>query len=226
MAAVKQHVRRRTGKAQRKEEILAAALEEFSLNGYAATRLDDVARRAKIAKGTIFLHFENKRVLFRAVLRSFIRPVFSGFRSYLDGFSGTTEVLLRDLLSRQYIEVAGNRRARALLRLLISESGRFPELAEIYYREIISPGRSALGLVLNRGVALGEFQANGIRNFPQMLVAPTVLAVVWILVLGKRHGLDLEAYRQAHLDFVIRGLRKATTRAPKDAESLDLGEPS
>jgi AcrR family transcriptional regulator len=225
MAAVKQPARRQRGKIQRREEILAAALEEFSINGYAATRLDDVARRAKVAKGTIFLHFRNKRVLFRAVLRGFLHPVFSGFRSFLQGFSGTTELLLRDLLSRQYVEVVRNKRARALLRLLIAESGRFPELAEMYYREIIDPGKSALGFILDRGVASGEFQATGIRDFSQILAAPTVLAIVWILVLGKRHGLDLDAYRQAHLDFVLRGLRGGnSTNAPKDTESLRSGE--
>jgi len=227
MTAIKQPVRRRTGKTQRREQILAAAFEEFALNGYAATRLDDVARRAKIAKGTIFLHFNNKRVLFRAVLRGFIQPVFSGFQAFLQGSSGTAEVLLRDLLSRQYVEIVRNKRARALLRLLIAESGKFPELAQMYYREIIEPGTSALGLVVDRGVASGEFQATGIRNFPQILAAPTVLAVVWILVLGERHGLNLDAYRQAHLDFVLRGLRGVnSTNAPKETEALREGEAS
>ncbi|MGA3295198.1 MAG: TetR/AcrR family transcriptional regulator [Candidatus Acidiferrales bacterium] len=227
MTAVKQPIRRRTEKARRREQILAAAFEEFAINGYAATRLDDVARRAKIAKGTIFLHFDNKRVLFRAVLRGFIQPVFSGFQAFLQGFSGTAEVLLRDLLSRQYVEVVRNKRARALLRLLIAESGKFPELAQMYRREIIDPGTSALGLVIDRGVASGEFQATGIHNFPQILVAPTVLAVVWILVLGERHGLDFDAYREAHLDLVLRGLRSVdSTNAPKDTEFLRAGEAS
>ena len=224
MKAVKRPLRRRTEKAQRREEILAAAFEEFSVNGYAATRLDDVARRAKIAKGTIFLHFNNKRVLFRAVLRGFIQPVFSGFQAFLQGSSGTAEALLRDLLSRQYVEVVRNKRARALLRLLIAESGKFPELAEMYHRDILDPGMSALGLVIDRGVASGEFQATGLRDFPQILAAPTVLAVVWMLVLGERHGLDLDAYREAHIDFVLRGLRGVDSKhAPKDTEFLQAG---
>lgn len=224
MKAVKRPLRRRTEKAQRREEILAAAFEEFSVNGYAATRLDDVARRAKIAKGTIFLHFNNKRVLFRAVLRGFIQPVFSGFQAFLQGSSGTAEALLRDLLSRQYVEVVRNKRARALLRLLIAESGKFPELAEMYRRDILDPGMSALGLVIDRGVASGEFQATGLRDFPQILAAPTVLAVVWMLVLGERHGLDLDAYREAHIDFALRGLRGVDSKhAPKDTEFLQAG---
>jgi AcrR family transcriptional regulator len=206
---------------------LAAAFEEFAIHGYAATRLDDVARRANIAKGTIFLHFNNKRVLFRAVLRGFIQPVFSGFQTFIEGFSGTAEALLRDLLSRQYVEIVRNKSARALLRLLIAESGKFPELAQMYYREVIDPSTSALGLVVDRGITSGEFQATGIRNFPQMLAAPTMLAVLWILVLGERHGLDFDAYRQAHLDFVLRGLRGVdSTSTPKDIRSLGVGEAS
>ena len=227
MTAVKRPVRRRTERAQRREQILAAALEEFAINGYAATCLDDVAKRAKIAKGTIFLHFSSKRVLFRAVLRSFIEPVFSGFQAFVQDFSGKAEVLLRDLLSRQYVEIVGNRKARALLRLLIAESGKFPELAEMYYREIIDPGTVALGLVVDRGIASGEFQAAGVRNFPQILAAPTVLAVVWTLVLGEHHGLDFDAYREAHLDFVLRGLRGVNSNSiPKDTNPLHAGEVS
>jgi len=227
MIATNRPVRKRTEKTQRREQILAAAFEEFAINGYAATRLDDVARRAKIAKGTIFLHFHNKRILFRAVLRGFIQPLFSGFRAFLQECSGTSEVLLRDLLSRQYAEIVRNERACSILRLLIAESGKFPELAQMYYREIIAPGTSALGLVIDRGVASGEFQATGIRSFPQILAAPTVLAVVWVLVLGEHHGLDLDAYREAHLEFILRGLRGGdAANDPKDTESCRSGEAS
>lgn len=207
MKTVKHAARRPAERAHRRQQILKAAFEEFAINGYAATRLDDVAKRAEIAKGTIFLHFGNKRVLFRAVLRSCIRPVSSSFKDSLQSFSGTAEALLRNLLCRQYAEVVGDKKARALLRLLIAECGKFPELAEIYYREIIDPGRSAFRLVIERGIATGEFHATEIRNFPQILAAPTVLAVVWSLLLGKTHGLNFDAYQKAHVDFVLRGLR-------------------
>ena len=225
MSAARQPVRKRTGKLRRRQQILAAAFQEFAINGYAATRLDDVARRAKIAKGTIFLHFKTKRVLFRAVLRGLIQPVFSGFQAFLRDFSGTAEVLLHDLLSRQYVEIVRNKRARSLLRLLIAESAQFPELAQMYYREIIEPGRSALGLVIDRGVASGEFEATGIRDFPQILIAPMVLAVVWTLVLGEHHRLNFDAYRQAHLDFVLRGLRGVPSRnTPRKTQALREAE--
>jgi AcrR family transcriptional regulator len=227
VAAARLPARKRTEKIRRRRQILAAAFEEFAINGYAATRLDDVARRAKIAKGTIFLHFKTKRVLFRAVLRGLIQPVFSGFQAFLQGFSGTAEALLHDLVWRQYVEIARNKRARSLLRLLIAESEQFPELAQMYYREIIEPGRSALGLVIDRGVASGEFQPTDIRDFPQILVAPMVLAVVWTLILGGHHRLDLDAYRQAHLDFVLRGLRGVvSTNIPEKAGSHRLREAS
>ena len=91
----------------------------------------------------------------------------------------------------------------------------------------VDPGTAALGLVIDRGVASGEFQAAGIRNFPQILVGPTVLAVVWMLVLGECHGLDLDAYREAHIDFVLRGLRGVDSAvSPQDTEPLHAGDAS
>lgn len=227
MSGRKRLVRRRAPKAERECQILAAAFEEFAANGYAATRLDDVARRANIAKGTIFLHFHDKKALFRAVLCSLIHPVHIGSEAHLQNSHCGNEILVRDLLSRLYVEVVGNKKARALLRLLIAESEKFPELAEMYYQEIIAPGASTIGFVVEKGIASGEFSATDARCFPQILVAPAILAVVWILLLGKRHGLDLDAYREAHLDFVMRGLRGATpANAPKERALLRPGEPS
>ena len=226
MKIAKRPERRRAGKAARRQQILSAAFEEFAINGYAATRLDDVAKRAKIAKGTIFLHFGNKRVLFRAVLRGCIQPAFSGFHEFLQNFSGTAEAVLCDLLSRQYAEVVGNKKTTALLRLLIAESGKFPELAQMYYREIIDPSRSAFGLVVDRGIASGEFQATEIRNFPQILAAPTVMAAVWDLVLGESHSLNIDAYRKAHLDFVLRGLRGGSSMNAVATQPLRVGHAS
>ena len=192
---------------RRSEQIVAAAFEEFSAHGFAATRLDDVARRARIAKGTIYLHFKNKEILFQAVVRSLIRPVFGEFAGLASDFGGSAEDLLRELLSRLYAEVVRSEKARRILRLLIAESGNFPQVAEIYRREVIEPGLAAIRLVLERGCASGEFQRTNATDFPQILLAPAFLAVVWMLVLGKREPLDLDAYFSAHLEFALCGLK-------------------
>lgn len=227
MKGTKQVGRRRSPQAERHAQILDAAFEVFAANGYEAARMDDVAKRANIGKGTIFLHFRDKKALFRAVLCRLIHPVQADAEALPLEFSGGSQVALRDLLSRLYVEIVENKKARALLRLLIAEGERFPELSEIYYREIIMPGASAIGLVVEKGIASGEFSATKVKGFPQILAAPAILAVVWTLLLGKRHALDLEAYREAHLDFVLRALcGAARTNALKVTTVSRGGEPS
>jgi AcrR family transcriptional regulator len=193
----------------RAEQIVAAAFEEFSAHGFAATRLDDVARRARIAKGTIYLHFKNKEILFQAVVRSLARPVFEEFGSFARNSECSSADLLHEFLSHMYAEVVRSDKVRGILRLLIAESGNFPQVAEIYRREVIEPGLGAIRLILDRGCAAGEFQRTKARDFPQILIAPAIGAVVWMLVIGKRQPLDLDAYFAAHLEFVLRGLKSS-----------------
>ena len=200
--------RGRKPKEGRPQEILAAAFEEFAANGYAAARIEDVAKRGGIAKGTIYLYFKDKEGLFRAVVRSMIRPVFEQLIPFVENFSGSAEALLRELQERHYAHVVRNEKARAILRLLIAEGGKFPQLSDIFYREIIEPGVTALRQVLERGEASGEFRKTKVKDFPQILVAPGVLAVVWILILGARYRLDLDAYMSAHREFVLHSLKK------------------
>ena len=112
------------------------------------------------------------------------------------------------MLSRHYAQVVKNQKARAILRLLVAESGKFPQLSDIFHREIIEPGVAALRKVIAKGEAAGEFRKMKIRDFPQMLIAPGVLAIFWKLILGERYGLDLDGYMKAHMEFIFHGLRK------------------
>lgn len=204
LSAAKPSLREREQKLQRQEQILSAALEEFGANGYAATRLEDVAKRAGIAKGTIYLYFRDKERLFRAVVRTLIQKRIDALSGT---FSGSAEELLRELLSQMY-QVVRNAKARSIVRMLIAEGSRFPQLADIYHREVIGRGLNRIRRVLKKGVATGEFRQTKAAQFPQILVAPGVLAIVWQLLHGERHRLDLDAYSKAHLEFVLDSLRK------------------
>ena len=204
LSAAKPSLREREQKLQRQEQILSAALEEFGANGYAATRLEDVAKRAGIAKGTIYLYFRDKERLFRAVVRTLIQKRIDALSGT---FSGSAEELLRELLSQMY-QVVRNAKARSIVRMLIAEGSRFPQLADIYHREVIGRGLNRIRRVLKKGVATGEFRQTKAAQFPQILVAPGVLAIVWRLLHGERHRLDLDAYSKAHLEFVLDSLRK------------------
>lgn len=217
--------RTRKAKLRRYEQILAAAFEEFSRNGYAEARLEDVAQRAGIAKGTIYLYFKNKELLFRAVLRGLIHHAFEELEIFVQTFPGTTEELVREVLSRQYTNVVKNSKARLMLRLLIAESHKFPQLGDVYLREIVGPGVAAMRTLIQRGIASGEFRQGKIAAFPQVLVGPAVLAVVWTLIVGERQPLDFDRYMEAHLELVLRGLRSDSPRAPCNAKIvLSAGE--
>jgi AcrR family transcriptional regulator len=194
-------------KTDRRNEILVAAFEEFAAKGYADTRIEDVARRAEIAKGTIYLYFKNKELLFRAVLRSLIHNTFEEVEEFVRSFPGSADTLLHNILLRQYTELVKSSRFHSMLRLLIAESSRFPELSDIYLREIVQPGVAAIKLLIERGTASGEFRESRVIDFPQILIAPAVLAIVWQLTLGDRKKIDLDAYMKAHLELVLHGLR-------------------
>ncbi len=209
VATLPEPARPQRWKEQRHQQILEAAFEEFAAKGYESTRLDDVAKRAEIAKGTIYLYFKNKELLFRAVLRDQITHVLHDFEEYAHNSSASAEELVRELLVRQYSELVANAKARSIIRLLISESHKFPQLAEIYYNDIILPGVSTIRLILEKGASSGEFRPTAVAQFPQILLAPGILAVLWSLIFGDRHALELESYREAHLQFVLSGLHGA-----------------
>jgi AcrR family transcriptional regulator len=214
---------RRETKAPREGQILAAAFEEFAANGYAGARLDKVAERADVAKGTIYLYFPSKSQLFQAVVRQLICPIPEEFEVLVKDSSASACQLLGDLVSRQYTEVVTNRKALAILRLLIAESGKFPQLSKVYHREVIEPGMRAIRLVLEKGIASGELHETKARDFPQILAAPAVLAIVWILIFGTYADLDLDAYRAAHLEFILSALQNAPhAEALSGARSLGL----
>jgi hypothetical protein len=107
-----------------------------------------------------------------------------------------------------YSQVVRNEKVRSIVRLLIAEGGRFPQLTEIYHREIIAPGMKAVRQALRQGIAAGEFRKTAALEFPQILAAPGILAIVWRLLHGERHRLDLDAYSKAHLEFGLDSLRK------------------
>lgn len=190
---------------QRHEQILRAAFDVFATHGFEAARLDDVARKAGVAKGTIYLYFPDKERLFQAVVRNLIPKRLD---LLVKSLPGSPTELLRVLLSQIYSDVVRNEKVRAIVQMLVAESGRFPQLAEIYHQEIIARGMAAMRQALAKGMANGEFRKSEVFAFPQIVVAPALLAIMWQLLFSKRHPLDLEAYMNAHVEFVLAGLQR------------------
>lgn len=191
---------RRERSAERREAILAAALDEFSQAGFAATRLDDVARRAGVAKGTIYLHFRDKEALFQELLRSMLAPIVGRIEA-LGSVEHSTVTLGESIVELFMREIYETRR-KDVIRLILTEGRRFPHLAEFYYREVLSHVLAAMRALLARAVARGE-AAPGLVEFPQLVAAPALIAVVWGGLFERFEPLDVRAMLRTHVDLLF-----------------------
>jgi AcrR family transcriptional regulator len=187
--------------AARREAILAAALDEFSAQGFAAARLDDVARRAGVAKGTIYLHFRDKEQLFQELIRAQLKPfaerVEAAFKVDLP-MPRLGALLVDAFMSQVYVT-----RRKDVIRLILAEGHRFPKLAEFYYREVLSHVISALRDRLRRAREQGEISSDAMVRFPQLLAAPVVVAIIWDALFERFEPLDVRAMLRAHFDLVL-----------------------
>lgn len=203
---------RRRRKEQRPGEIIEAAVQEFAKRGFAATRLEDVAERAGVTKGTIYFYFKDKEELFKAAARSSLEPALTEIEALAATFDGPAEDLLRAHLTVVYPKLVTSPRAGQIMRLMIAEGPQFPELVEFYYREIISHGMSILRRIIERGIARREFRRTGAVEFPQLIFGPVLAAIIWNLMFNKLHPIDFDAYSRAHIDLVINGLKAAKSK--------------
>jgi AcrR family transcriptional regulator len=197
---------RRRRKADRPKEILEAAFEEFSRNGYATTTLDQVAVRAGVTKGTIYVYFENKEHLFISMVRELTKPATDSAQKMFERDEGSTADLLREQFSFIYRHIVEDRRRREVVRMLIAEAPRFPELADRYHEEIHRPCIELLQRAIQRGIDRGEIRPSAVSNCPQVIIAPIALLDLWMMMFDDRHPLDMEEYFRAHLDMVLNSL--------------------
>lgn len=186
----------------RREAILAAALEEFSAGGFAATRLDDVARRAGVAKGTIYLYFRDKEDLFQELVRAMLSPVVGAVENARN-VEMTADQLAEWVIEFFVREIHGTRR-RDIIRLMMAEGPRFPKLAEFYYREVLGRILGAVRALLARAVERGEVRHAALAQFPQLLFAPGLVAIVWSGLFERFAPLDVRALLRAHFDILLK----------------------
>lgn len=192
---------REAKQAERREAILTAALAEFSAQGFTATRLDDVARRAGIAKGTIYLYFRDKESLFQELIRTRLSPIVGTIEALRD--ADVPVRALADQLVELFVrEVFGTQR-KDVIRLMIAEGPRFPKLAEFYYREVLSRIIAALRTLLKRAHERGEVGSDAVVRFPQLIAAPGLVAVVWSGLFDRFEPLDVRAMMKAHVDLLF-----------------------
>jgi AcrR family transcriptional regulator len=184
--------------AERREAILNAALDEFSARGFAAARLDDVAARAGVAKGTIYLHFADKEALFQDIVRTLIVPVVSAVE-IMPPPGVPVRVILNGLIDVFIREVYGTRR-RDVIRLMMTEGPRFPALAEFYYHSVVERALAGMRVLIGAAIARGELRDDTLLRFPQLIIAPAMLAVIWSGLFERFAPLDVKALMKSHLD--------------------------
>lgn len=183
-------------------------MDEFIARGFEATRLDDVARRAGVAKGTIYLHFKDKESLFQELIRTAIVPLVSRLNTAPPPVGASVRDMI-EAFARVFIQDVAMTRRGDLVRLIVAEGPRFPEVADFYYREVVSKGLAGMRALIELGVARGEIQQARLAQFPQILVAPAIVAVIWQSLFSRHAPLDANEMFRVHLDLIF-GERRTT----------------
>jgi len=196
-------VRSEAERQAKERAILDAALDVFAESGFAPARLEEVAARAGVAKGTIYLYFPSKQALFEALIRTGIGASIEAAGAEAAALDLPFEAVVRGLFTRMRREILATRR-KEIIRLVIAESGRFPELAEFYYREVVARGMALLRAAAERAVLRGELSSDELARFPQLVVAPGLVAFLWATLFERFEKLDAEAMLEAHMALLLR----------------------
>jgi len=201
--------RRGRRKEARPGELLDAALDLFVEKGFAATRSEEVAARAGVSKGTLFLYFPSKEELFKAVVRENISGRFAEWNEEFESFEGSTAEMVRYCLNVWWDRI-GATRASGITKLMISEARNFPDLATFYHQEVILPGMQLVRRILQRGVDRGEFRDVDIEYTTFSLIAPMIFLIMNKHSLGacvpQDYPMDPQRYVAAQVDILLHGL--------------------
>ncbi|MFD0667123.1 TetR/AcrR family transcriptional regulator [Ramlibacter sp. MAHUQ-53] len=211
------HVKRERRKQARPGELLGAALELFVEKGYAATRVEEVAARAGVSKGTLFIYYPSKVDLFKAVVSETIAGRMAEWDAEFATYTGPTADMVRHCL-RSWWERIGATRACGITKLMLSEARNFPELAEFYQREVVRPGQDLVRRVLQRGIDRGEFRPVDLDHAIHVVIGPMVYLML------SRHStsvcvpddrpMDPERFIDMLADILILGLSLPAKESP------------
>ena len=197
----------RRRKEARPGEIVEAAFAVFAEKGFAAARLDDIAARAGVSKGALYLYFETKEALFRAVVHDMVAPNVAALTAFAEAFPGSFGQLIRMMLPRaaQVLVATG---AGRVVKMVVGEGRNFPELARAWHDEIITPALGVMRRRVERAQAEGEVVAGDARYYAYSLIAPMLLGIIWREVMEPvgAEPVDLEALAAQHVETVLRGL--------------------
>ena len=174
----------------------------FAENGFAATKVEDVAKRAGVSKGLLYLYFKTKEDLFKAVIRSFVSPKIDALTKTVEESELSAEAFLRG----PFLDLAKsipNSPARILARLMISEGPKHPDLVEWYWQNVVSRGVGAMRTVIRKGVESGELRQSALDEFPYILASPIIFSVLWKILFDQQDQLDTDRFIEEHLEIVL-----------------------
>lgn len=197
--------KRQRRKEARPAEIMAAGLDIFAERGFAAARLEDVAERAGVSKATIYLYFESKADLFAAIVRDIATPRFEAMEALLAAHDGPSAELL-DFVIAKFREIAVETQLPSLAKIILSEAKNFPEIRDFYRDQVILRGFANLGLIIERGIARGEFRRCNVNAAVQEIIFPILLNSIARNTFGELPQFDPDGFFTAHAEFVRRGL--------------------
>ena len=191
----------------RPREICSAALDVFAEKGFAAARLDEIARRAGVSKGTLYLYFKDKEDLFRAVVRDTVAPNIDSVRAIVDTADIPFAEIVRMVLPR-FAAIASEVRVGAVAKMVIGESRNFPELAKVWHDEVVSKALGLISGLIQRAQARGEVRPGDPRLHAISLLGAMLMGLLWRETLEPAGGapLDLEALARQHAETVLEGL--------------------
>lgn len=203
--------RRRRAPTERPQEILQAALEEFTLRGFQAARLEDVAKRAGCSKAAIYLYYADKTALFEAVVRRWLVSEVDEARALVAAHRGPVATVLRGLAVR-IVTLVSEPPIPDIIRLVIGESRAFPHLATFWHDAVIAQMLPLLTETVAAGIHSGEFRAVDAGFAARSLVGPVVFAALWRSVFEPvgAEPLDVAGYIAVHTDIVLTGLAAGT----------------
>jgi AcrR family transcriptional regulator len=193
-------------KDARPQELLAAALDLFVERGYAAARLDDVAARAGVSKGTLYLYFTNKEELFKAVVRENVLPVIGEAEGIIEAFEGPSAELFRQI-ALGWWERIGNTKLSGITKLIMAESSNFPEVTQFYHDEVITRSNAMIMRMLERGIARGEFRPVDVSQAVSVVIAPMLMLMMWKHSFSACGGqISADQYLKTFIDLFLNGL--------------------
>ena len=193
--------RYRRRKEDRPQEITAAAFDAFAENGFAATRVDDVAKRAGVSKGLLYLYFKTKEELFKAVVKSVVVRRVDSLIENVETTELSSEDFIRGPLLSFLKQVPGSPVA-IVIRLLLSEGARHPDLVSYYYDNVVAKGLAAISGFIERGVENGEFRETAISELHHAVLAPVMLSVIWRIIFSDK-PLDSDKLIETQIDMIL-----------------------